>query len=61
MDELEEGKLAQDVTELKTDMKWVKKMLSNHYQHHEKLIFWLILGLSGAIGSLFLLILKTGY
>lgn len=29
-----------DLTEIKTDVKWLVKIMSNHLEHHSKLLFW---------------------
>jgi len=52
-----EAKLIADVTELRTDMSWVKKMLSNHYQHHEKIIIGLIISLFTTAGALVIILM----
>lgn len=49
--------LKRDQAEIKTDMKWVIKLLTNHYNHHEKIIIGLILCVGATIGSLFIVLL----
>jgi hypothetical protein len=34
-----------DLTEMKTDIKWIKKMLSNHLKHHERYEIALVVGI----------------
>ena len=34
--------------ELKTDVEWIKKILTNHLAHHEKWLWWML----GAIGTI---------
>ena len=57
MDKDVQDDLVRDVAGLKTDMSWVKKMLGNHYQFQQKLIFGLILGLLGLVGSLIVVLM----
>lgn len=64
MDKNVEDQLARDVADLKTgqveikiDMTWVKKMLSNHFQHHEKIIIGLILSLFATAGALIIVLM----
>lgn len=59
MDKDVQDELVRDVAGLKTDMSWVKKMLGNHYQFQEKLIFGLILGLLGLVGSLIVVLVSN--
>ena len=58
MDEQSKDRLITDVAELKTDMSWVKRMLGNHYQFQQKLIFGLVLGLLGLVGSLIVVLVR---
>ncbi len=58
MDKSVEAKLVADVTELKTDMSWVKKMLSNHYKHQWALVIALVVSLLGLIGSLIVVLVS---
>ena len=53
-----ESSLIKDVATLVADMTWVKKILSNHYQFQQKLIFGLIIGLLGLIGSLIVVLVS---
>lgn len=65
MDKDVQDKLVQDVADLKTgqatiqtNMEWVKKMLSNHYAHHEKIIIGLILAVAATAGSLVIVLME---
>ncbi len=58
MDKHAEAKLVADVTELKTDMNWVKKMLSNHYKHQWALVIALIVSLLGTISGLIIVLAR---
>ena len=58
MDKGAQDNLVADVAGLKTDMSWVKKMLGNHYQFQQKLIFGLIIGLLGLVGSLIVVLVS---
>jgi len=53
--------LSVSLTELKTDMGWVKTMLSNHLQHHKKATYILLTFMGGLVvtlgGMVFTLIL----
>lgn len=51
--------LDQKVTMLTADMEWVKKILGNHLQHHDRLAIGLIVVTIGAIASLITTLIVT--
>ena len=58
MDKDVQDNLVKDVAGLKTDMTWVKKMLSNHYKHQWALVIALVVGLLGLVGSLIIVLVS---
>ena len=60
MDKDVQDKLVEDVAGLKTDMTWIKKMLGNHFEHHEKIIIGLIISVFTTASALLVVLLGKG-
>ena len=58
MDKDAQANLVADVAGLKTDMSWVKTMLSNHYKHQWALVMALVVSLLGLVGSLLVVLMN---